>query len=385
MGAGARLLSSPVEPSCVLAPKIINNKKLGNDRKTKYDRALMPAKILSCVSLICAFLTFTTRFAVGQLAPAGDVLIHPDSSRYYFFRSEGIFAHSTRFIYIDYATGEYDSATPVVSESGSFSAVSSLGRSLSGQISEATISITYNGTGVSGTKLSAYGLTRALAGEWAGFFFNPTIGIGFGGTYVTSQGQIIAFASQQFSLDIGVGTVDASGNFSVPLLSGVTISGNAFPSFGNVQGSFSLSNGQMDSAGLIRAVPSRLANISTRGLVGIGEQVLIGGFIVTDGGKTVLMDAKGPSLAAQGVSNPVQATQISLYFGNQLIASNNGWRNNANAGEITASGLAPTDDRESALQVALEPGTYTVIVSSGDGSTGIGLVEVFGVGDTLGP
>ena len=106
---------------------------------------------------------------------------------------------------------------------------------------------------------------------------------------------------------------------------------------------------------------------------------------VSDGGKTVFLDAKGPSLATQGVPNAVQATQIGLYSGSQLIASNDGWRNNSNVAEIIASGLAPTDDRESALQVALEPGAYTVIVSSGDGSTGIGLVEVYGVGDTLGP
>ncbi len=139
-----------------------------------------------------------------------------------------------------------------------------------------------------------------------------------------------------------------------------------------------------DTVSLIRAVPSRLLNISTRGLVGNGEQVLIGGFIIGDGGKTVLIDAKGPSLSAAGVANPVMATQISLYSGNQLIASNNGWRNSASVAEIAASGLAPTDDRESALQVSLEPGSYTVIVSSGDGSSGIGLVEVYGVGDSLG-
>ncbi len=53
--------------------------------------------------------------------------------------------------------------------------------------------------------------------------------------------------------------------------------------------------------------------------------------------------------------------------------------------EIEASGIAPTDDRESALQVALEPGAYTVVVASGDGSSGIGLVEVYGVGDSRGP
>ncbi len=111
--------------------------------------------------------------------------------------------------------------------------------------------------------------------------------------------------------------------------------------------------------------------------------MLIGGFIIKGGGKTVFIDAKGPSLS--GVSDPVEATQLTLYFGSEVIASNNGWRNNANVGEIEASGLAPTDDRESALQVALEPGAYTVVVSSGNGSTGIGLVEVYGVGDTVGP
>ncbi len=56
-----------------------------------------------------------------------------------------------------------------------------------------------------------------------------------------------------------------------------------------------------------------------------------------------------------------------------------------NVAEIIASGVAPPDDRESALQIALEPGAYSVVVSSADGSTGIGLVEVFGVGDTEGP
>lgn len=161
------------------------------------------------------------------------------------------------------------------------------------------------------------------------------------------------------------------------------ISGNGKPSFGTILGNFALSNGQTDTGGLIRAVPSRLQNISTRGFVGSGEQVLIAGFIIGDGGKTVLMDAKGPSLA--GIADPVNATQISLFSNGQLIASNNGWRNNANVAEIAASGLAPANDKESALQVSLEPGAYTVVVASGDGSTGIGLVEVYGVGDTQGP
>lgn len=336
-------------------------------------------------ALVCSLLLLAASFARAQVAPAGDVLLHPDSTRYYFFRSEGSFVTGATFLYVNYQ-GEVDAANPTVSPNGSFSAVSNLGRSVSGQISETTITINYNGSSVSGPKLSSYGPTRALAGLWTGPLNNSATGIGVGAAHITSQGQVIVSTSQGFSFDVGVGTVDASGNFSVPLLlSGLTMSGNAFPSFGRINATFNLSNGQTANLGLVRAIPSRLANISTRGFVGSGEQVLIGGFIVIDGGKTVLMNAKGPSLAAAGVASPVQATQISLYLGSQLIASNNGWRNNGNSSEIAASGLAPTDDRESALQVALEPGAYTVIVSSADGSTGIGLVEVFGVGDTEGP
>lgn len=80
------------------------------------------------------------------------------------------------------------------------------------------------------------------------------------------------------------------------------------PTYGRASGTFSLSDGRTETASLVRGVPSRLANISTRGFVGTGENVLIGGFIVTSGGKVVFVDAKGPSLASQGVSSPIQAT-----------------------------------------------------------------------------
>jgi hypothetical protein len=105
---------------------------------------------------------------------------------------------------------------------------------------------------------------------------------------------------------------------------------------------------------------------------------------VIEGQKEILLTAKGPSLSSFGVSNPVQNPQLQLFLGSQLIASNKDWGTNANAGQIAASGLAPTDNREGALLLTLEPGAYTVIVSSEDASSGIGLVEVYGVGGPLG-
>lgn len=337
------------------------------------------------VILAIMILVGKVSLATAQLAPSGEVVIQSGSSHYLFI-SEGSFMFGTTFVYVDYVTGESDSISPSVSFDGTFSGVSDYtGRTINGQIQTASITFTYNGVTLTGPKASAYGQTKELAGRWLGIVFDPINGGGFGEAIIDSQGHVIVLTEQGFVEENGFGTIDANGNFSVPLLSGTTVSGVFSPIFGRFQGSFNASNGGSGSLGLLRTVPSRLLNISTRGVVGTGEQVLIGGFIVGEGGKTVLIDAKGPSLAAQGVANPVQSTKVDLYVGAQLIASNDGWRNNSNVSEIAASGLAPTDDRESALQVALEPGAYTVIVSSGDGTTGVGLVEVYGVGDTFGP
>jgi hypothetical protein len=328
---------------------------------------------------------FAAPCASSQIAPAAVAIAQGGPGEYYFFRSEAA-AVPGGFIYLNYGTGAIDAILPTIAPNGTFFGTSQrTGLSVSGQVLASTVNFTYNGFSGSAPKASSYGPTRRLAGGWVGEIVDPNTGIGFGEAVITSQGQMFTFGSQDFSINAGFGTINSSGSFSVPLPNGTTISGVFAPSFGRFSGSFNLSTGGSESAVVGRAVPSRLENISTRGLVGTGEQVLIGGFIISDGGKTVFIDAKGPSLASSGVANPVSATRIDLYRGSQIIASNNGWRNNVNVAEIMASGLAPTDDRESALQVALEPGGYTAIVSSGDGSTGVGLVEVFGVGDTEGP
>jgi len=124
------------------------------------------------------------------------------------------------------------------------------------------------------------------------------------------------------------------------------------------------------------AVP--LVNLSTRGLVLTGDNVMIGGFIVTGSGpRKVLVTARGPSLAALGVPGTLANPLLQLYSGQTVIASNDDWGSNANASEIQASGVAPTNPQESALLVTLNPGAYTAIVSGVGGATGIGIVEVF--------
>jgi hypothetical protein len=325
---------------------------------------------------------FGARSASAQIAPAAVAMTQGGPGEYYFFRSEAA-AVPGGFIYLNYGTGAIDAILPRIAPNGTFFGTSQrTGLSVSGRVLASTVNFTYNGFSGSAPKASSYGPTRRLAGDWLGTVVDPNTGIGSGQAVISSQGQMAVFFLQDFFINAGIGTINSSGHFSVPLTNGTTISGVFAPSFGRFSGSYHVSTGGSESAAVVRAGRARLSNISTRGFVGTGEQVLIGGFIISDGGKTVFIDAKGPSLAAFGVANPVHATRIDLHRGSQIIASNNGWRNNANAAEMMASGLAPTDDRESALQVALEPGNYTVIVSSGDGSTGVGLVEVFGVGDT---
>ena len=124
-----------------------------------------------------------------------------------------------------------------------------------------------------------------------------------------------------------------------------------------------------------------LSNISTRGFIGTGDQVLIGGVIVIEEPTRVLIRAQGPSLAAFGVSGVINDPTVELLSGQNTIASNDDWQSAVNRSEIEESGLAPSDTREPAILITLEPGSYTAIVRGANGVEGIGIVEVFKLDD----
>ncbi len=122
-----------------------------------------------------------------------------------------------------------------------------------------------------------------------------------------------------------------------------------------------------------------LANISARGLVGTGDDVIIGGFILRSGNESprIVVRAIGPSLKAFGIANPLPDPMLELHDGNGLIiASNDNWAD-AQKDDLQTVGLAPTDDKESALLMRLAPGAYTAIVRGKDNATGVALVEVY--------
>lgn len=124
---------------------------------------------------------------------------------------------------------------------------------------------------------------------------------------------------------------------------------------------------------------SKLANLSTRGFVQNGDDVMIGGFILGNGSNSerVLIRALGPSIA--GVANPLANPTLSLFDSNgSPLAFDDDWQDDASqAALIIEAGLPPHNELESAIVTILAPGAYTAIVSGRDGGTGVALAEVY--------
>jgi hypothetical protein len=141
--------------------------------------------------------------------------------------------------------------------------------------------------------------------------------------------------------------------------------------------------GVVDMFDIGLAANARLANVSSRGFIGTGDDVLIGGFIA--GPQTAFVTrmvfrAIGPSLTAFGVPGAMQdpTMEIRDRDGN-LVASNDDWQTDQKT-EIEATGLQPSEARESAIVLTnFEPGPYTAIVRGKNNSTGVGLVEIYDV------
>jgi hypothetical protein len=132
---------------------------------------------------------------------------------------------------------------------------------------------------------------------------------------------------------------------------------------------------------------SGLGNISTRSFVQIGQNVMIGGFIVQGTGpKRVIIRAIGPELTQYGITNALANPRLELHnHTGALIASNDNWQTTILGGVITGdqvsqiqnSGHAPTATSESAIIASLQPGNYTAVVRGVNNTTGVALVEVY--------
>lgn len=270
---------------------------------------------------------------------------------------------------------------------GAFSLTLTTGQAIVGMASENGIAFTLAGQPFQASRFATFGTDSKIAGRYFGVAHGPT-GESQVMFIIDSFKHIIMVQRSGSVLTGGFGTVTPPVSPS-PLYT-FTL-GQFIGSTSAVTGSFTISDGVFTgmfqtSAGTFtvntfkNSLFNRMANISTRGLVGTGQGQLIGGFIITGGPKLVMIRAMGPSLAAAGVTPALANPTLTLYAGGTQLAANDDWKTNTNVADIMASGIAPADDLESVLLIRLEPGAYTTVVGGAAGTTGIGLVEVYEVG-----
>ena len=270
---------------------------------------------------------------------------------------------------------------------GYFSLMLTTGQGIVGKATADGIIFTLGGQSFQAWRFSTFGTDFKIAGGYFGVAHGPT-GESQVMFIIDSNKHIIMIQRTGTLLTGGFGTATppasptAPYTFTLNSFIGSTspITGSFTITDGVFTGMFQTSGGTFTVNTFKNSLFHRMANISTRGLVGTGQGQLIGGFIITGGPKLVLIRAMGPTLAAVGVSPALANPMLTLYASGNQLATNDDWRTNPNVADIIASGIAPGDDLEAALLIRLEPGAYTTLVSGAGDTTGIGLVEIYEVG-----
>jgi hypothetical protein len=209
---------------------------------------------------------------------------------------------------------------------------------------------------------------------------------------VGADGEMMVYVSLGSFTDSGyTNSIDSSGNFTITTANNNTITGNVNPTTGFMTAKLSGGPGGSVLAGRVSGgtfSDGILSNLSTRGQIGTGANIMIGGFVV--GGtvpKQLLIRADGPALTALGVTGAIAATQLSVYgtaSSTVPVASNTGWSSTTtNASAVTNAEMATgaftllAGSADSALVATFAPGAYTAQVAGVGADTGVGLVEIY--------
>lgn len=205
----------------------------------------------------------------------------------------------------------------------------------------------------------------------AGKLPNPTLELYRGQTLLESNDDWVNSAKKQAIIN---STVPPTNDLESAIVRTLPANGTSYTAVVRGAGG-GTGIGLVEVYDLDRTVDSQLANISSRGLVQAGDNVMIGGFIISGvGSKKVIVRAIGPSLSVPGkLADPT----LELFNRDGVrIASNDNWRSNQEAA-IIASTVPPTDNLEAAIVATLPPTPHTAIVSGKGGATGVALVEVY--------
>jgi hypothetical protein len=326
---------------------------------------------------------FPAAAGLGTTAYFGQYQGLTDGGKFAFMVIDG--SYGTYISYSNASTGKpalaFYSDVPV-SSGGSLNA-----KSLNGIVSQ---------TGVSGNLTPSNDLFIGAAVQAgtvavAGGYYNGSIQ-GQAGSQVTgilgADGELMVYIASGSTTDVAYGNVDSSGNVNITTANNGTLTGTINPNTGFFTGTYSGANGGSIIAARVSGgtfSDGILKNISTRGQVGTGANVMIAGFVV--GGtapKQLLVRAVGPTLSSFNLAGAVAGTQLQVFSGTTLIGSNTGWSSTTtNAAAVTTADLQvgafalPAGSADSALVGTFAPGNYTAVVAGTNGASGIGLVEIY--------
>lgn len=204
---------------------------------------------------------------------------------------------------------------------------------------------------------------------------------------LTTDGPLGVDTSDAVGFDISGLTAQAYASLTVggtATLYTINLDAGTATSVGPIAGTADLGTETVvDIAALVNP-GARLRNMSTRGRVDAGENILIGGIITRGAGPAgvaarYVLRAIGPSMTAEGVGTPLADPVLTVYNDDRTVmASNDDFSSSPDAAAITAAGLAPTNPKESAILITLPANAkYTAQVTSKDGTPGVALVEVY--------
>jgi hypothetical protein len=299
---------------------------------------------------------------------------------------------------------EVGKGTATINASGGFSITGEIGYGITGTLAATGASASLSGsvTNPSWTSPVAYTAPRTV---WFGVSTGGGLSV-INGRFTGKASGVSAPGSTNLTLIVdandnlylihevsagvfagGIGTVtpnsdDTGGTFTFTSMKGDQGSGTFTTNAYTMSGSFTYSSGSYDFVAFRDAAANRFGNISTRGFVGTGQNVLIGGFVIEGGPKLVLVRVLGPGLANYGITAPLMDPTVTLNHGQTVLASNTGWQNQSSptlVSEIQATHLSPPDAGDDAILIQLEAGAYTTVVEGASGDTGTALVEVYEV------
>ncbi len=240
-------------------------------------------------------------------------------------------------------------------------------------------------TGTDPKKVIIRGIGPSLNGVGVALS-DPTLELHQGTTVITNDNwKINDQTGQSQEADIRATTIPPTNDLESALIA-TLVPGNYTAILAGKNGGTGV--GIVEVYDLAQGANSKLANISSRGFVDTGDNVMIGGFIVGGGsgnGARVIVRAIGPSLNANGSPVPGRLADPTLELHNangSMIVTNDNWKINDQTGQsqeadIRATTIPPTDDLESAIVATLPPDNYTAIVRGKNNTTGVGLVEVY--------